>query len=245
MPCPQKFNFFTMNRLLNFVETKDAYGIITLFKTSNSLYGSAPSLDPSWTQILRLNNQVLVPKDPVSAFQVQNSLTQTFHSLLPSLSKWAIPFLLFLNKRLFRLAVSADNYLAKQSNKPVCLAEAVRTMNKALSTCLSDRSSIDISKKWAAIAIINILFASYFHTNSTNLCQNLIRAIYAAELPDLNLFPMSNRVVFAYWTGRLAFVDSEFQKSWDELGFCLRNISKHSNKKSLVLVYLIPLGIYC
>ena len=71
-------------------------------------------------------------------------------------------------------------------------------------------SSLEHSRKWGVYAITNLLFKTYFTLKTTNLCGNVLKAIGACNVPDIDAFPMADRVTFAYYQGILAFVDESY-----------------------------------
>jgi len=44
------------------------------------------------------------------------------------------------------------------------------------------------------------------------LCKNILRAVKAADLPDLEQFPMAHQVTIRYYTGVLSFFNDDFKK---------------------------------
>ncbi|KAG0289972.1 COP9 signalosome (CSN) subunit, partial [Linnemannia gamsii] len=76
---------------------------------------------------------------------------------------------------------------------------------------------------------------------SHNLCKNILRAVKAADLPELEQFPMAHQVTIRYYTGVLSFFNDDFKKAESDLQFAFDHIPpKFHHNRRLVLHYLIP-----
>jgi hypothetical protein len=92
----------------------------------------------------------------------------------------------------------------------------------------------------------------YFRLKSLNLCGNITRALSASGLPDLQEYPMEQRVQYTYYQGILAFRDENYRKAHEDMEFCIKNATHRKMKRqgthtlfmaSLVLNYLLPLNM--
>ena len=93
------------------------------------------------------------------------------------------------------------------------LQDCARLLSKLFSVCITDRTnSLESSKKWAVLFIVNLLFRIYFNLKNTRLCANIIRAIENPneEFPSFDQFPTSERVTWYYFRSRIYISDSLF-----------------------------------
>ncbi|KAI8619771.1 hypothetical protein BC830DRAFT_1102634 [Chytriomyces sp. MP71] len=166
-----------------------------------------------------------------------------------SAGRWVLPALFAASLRLFSLAVHADTVLAKRSEKPRCLEEAARTLNKAFSVCATDRfNTLPTSRKWGSYYMCNLLFRTYFRLRQINLAGNLIRSLKSVDLPDLDQFPIAHAVTYRYYMGVLAFYDEQYKRAQGELTWALQNfppLTTHPRKhnQALLLSHLIPVNL--
>ncbi|RMD40133.1 hypothetical protein DV735_g5008, partial [Chaetothyriales sp. CBS 134920] len=182
-----------------------------------------------------------------------------------SFQAWTVPCLYTAGKFLRIIAIQTDQLSKSQggqggngqddfsqglaedligtSSKYEKLENAAWVMNRMFQVCLSDRSELAKSRKWAIYSTSNLLFKTYFKLGSVSLTKNVIRALVAAEadLPPLELFPKSHQCTFKYYRGVIDFLsenygDAEHQLS-EALALCHRDA--HSNREQ-ILTYLIP-----
>jgi hypothetical protein len=87
-----------------------------------------------------------------------------------------------------------------------------------------------------------LLFRIYFHLGQESLCNNILKALAASDIPDIDRFPKSQAVKYYYYVGLLQF----FQERYDaaECSLLKSYLGCHSKalkNKQLILEYLIPL----
>ncbi|KAI8829345.1 PCI-domain-containing protein [Chytriomyces cf. hyalinus JEL632] len=192
-----------------------------------------------------------VADSDVDEFTALNYATQLFHNAitLNGCARWILPALFGLNLRLFRCAAQADDGLVASGQKPRCLEEAARTMNKAFSVCATDRfNPIQASRKWGAYYMCNMLFRTYFRLKQINLAANLIRSLKSVDLPALEEYPIAHVVTYRYYMGVLAFYDEQYKRAQEELIFALQNFPPLTtptrvHNHNLLLVHLIPVNL--
>ncbi|KAF9971732.1 COP9 signalosome (CSN) subunit [Actinomortierella ambigua] len=145
-------------------------------------------------------------------------------------------------KDLRSMADEADKELVARGEKPLKLEDCARILNKAFTSCITDRAPMRESRKWGTYYMIGLLFRTYFKLKSLNLCKNVLRAVSVSELPSLSEFPKAHQVTFRYYTGVLSFYKEEFKKAEEDLQPALSMTPKkyHKNRR-LILHYLIPL----
>ncbi|KAI8616173.1 hypothetical protein BC830DRAFT_1063678 [Chytriomyces sp. MP71] len=166
-----------------------------------------------------------------------------------SASRWVLPAIFAASLRLFALAVHADNVLAIRREKPRCLEEAARTLNKAFSVCATDRfNTAPTSRKWGSYYMCNLLFRTYFRVRQINLAGNLIRSLKSVDLPELDQFPIAHAVTYRYYMGVLAFYDEQYKRAQDELTWALQHFpplttQTRKHNQALLLAHLIPINL--
>lgn len=165
--------------------------------------------------------------------------------------RWALPVLFALLRALRWAAQGADDAANAQRARTTPAAsvppiqthreECARLLNKAFSACIADRQpALSQSKKWGTYTIVGMLFRMYFTLKSTALCKNILRALAAADLPPIEAYPRADRVTFAYYVGRLAFLDEEYTKAELELGYALAELPHHATSQGeRILLYLV------
>ncbi|KAK5668827.1 COP9 signalosome (CSN) subunit [Batrachochytrium dendrobatidis] len=188
--------------------------------------------------------RALERNDLTEAATLQNKLCLSFYQIFPHHTSWSLPVLYVLIRDLRSLSIRADAVL-ENGKKASHLEEAARTINRAFSACVTDRSSqTNVSRKWGTYFVVNMLFRTYFKLNSTNLCSTILRSLQSADLPNLSQFPISHQVTFKYYTGILAFYSENFESASSSLMFAFdrslyQTLVDKLNKQS-ILAYLVP-----
>ncbi|KAL9063928.1 MAG: hypothetical protein Q9157_008030, partial [Trypethelium eluteriae] len=125
------------------------------------------------------------------------------------------------------------------------LEDAARVINRIFGLCISDRASLDESRKWGVYYITNMMFKTYFKLNSISLSKNILRSLNAtaSDLPNFALFPKSHQVTFNYYVGVVSFLDEDYTRAESHLAAAYRLCPAvpfaHKNR-ALILTYLIP-----
>ncbi|KAG0223403.1 COP9 signalosome (CSN) subunit [Actinomortierella wolfii] len=177
----------------------------------------------------------------ISAYNNQAAAVNAFLREFSSLTDWALDPLFTLCRDLRWTADEADRELIASGEKPLKLEDCARILNKAFTSCITDRAPLRESRKWGTYYMIGLLFRTYFKLKSLNLCKNVLRAVNVAELPDISEFPNAHQVTFRYYTGVLSFYKEEFRKAEDDLQLALTMTPKKYHKhRRLILHYLIP-----
>lgn len=79
---------------------------------------------------------------------------------------------------------------------------------------------------------------------SLPLCRNILRALSAADLPDLEEFPRADRVTFRYYTGTLHFLASEYTSAETHLRYAFANCHYSAlSQQAQILLPLLPLTL--
>ncbi|KAI9829978.1 MAG: COP9 signalosome (CSN) subunit [Phylliscum demangeonii] len=191
--------------------------------------------------------------------EVANALIRGYSSA--HFPGWTGPCLYVVGKYLTTFAVKADEQLRdKPENEDVFhggfhedddagtatnekLEDAARVINRMFTLCISDRTSLEDSRKWAIYYITNLLFKTYFRLHSNGLCKNILRALDASQgdIPPLSSFPKSHVVTFKYYVGVIYFVEEQYAKAEAHLTMAWQMCHRQALKnKELILTYLIP-----
>lgn len=208
-----------------------------LFRDNGTILAGEESL--LWLYALAAHLRTLhftFKNDFETAFAEQLVLLQYIQRIFVNSSKWMLPLIYVIGDELW--------WLARSSNSEEYMQECARAINKTLTICLTDRSPQNASRKWGAYRIMGLLFRIYFHLDQLNLCNNVLRAMGAADLPNLLLYPAAHLVTFRYFLGRYYFVNEDFGRAVGELELCLFHCPRDStHNKRLILHYLIPAKI--
>ncbi|KAK5121085.1 hypothetical protein LTR85_005569 [Meristemomyces frigidus] len=174
---------------------------------------------------------------------------------------WTIPCLYVVGKYLRVFAIKADDNAASQrdsglafgalqeedafgaASKNEKLEDAARQINRIFALCLSDRSEVQYSRKWALYYIANLLFKTYFKLNSISLSKNILRSLKASgsDMPPLSAFPKAHQVTFKYYSGVISFLEEDYATAEEFLVSAYEMCNIHATKNlQLILTYLIP-----
>ncbi|KAM3078219.1 COP9 signalosome (CSN) subunit [Clarireedia jacksonii] len=206
--------------------------------------------------------------------EMTNSLIRGYSAC--GFEAWTVPCLYVAGKYMRIFAIKADEAtgtvvgavtsfqedMNPESEKNEKLEDAARQLNRIFTLCLSDRASLDESRKWATYNIINLLFKTYFKLNSIGLSRNILNAIqaYRGDMPSLESFPLSHQVTFKYYVGVIYFLEEHYAEAEKNLTEAWKMCHKDSKKNKewasnypniievqlltvmhrLILTYLIP-----
>eukprot|EP00741_Cyanophora_paradoxa_P010679 tig00020538_g10321.t1 len=188
--------------------------------------------------------QAMAAGDFRQAYDHQASTVAAFHEALKQETMWLLPVLHQLNFDLRLVAEKADQELVASGSKPTKLNDTPRLLQKGFSICATDRNSLDQSKKWGALTVINALFKIYFKLNTLRLCKNVIRAVDSPGFPDLERFPVAQKVTYKFFVGRLAMFEDNYRKAEEDLLYAFTHCHKEKTRnKRLILQYLVPVRL--
>ncbi|EPE30762.1 hypothetical protein GLAREA_03729 [Glarea lozoyensis ATCC 20868] len=195
----------------------------------------------------------------MKVYEAWKELTNMLHRgyMNCNFGSWTIPCLYVVGKYLRVFAIKADEGAASSqavsatfqddfnpdSEKNEKLEDAARQLNRIFNLCLSDRASLEESRKWGIYNIINLLFKTYFKLNSISLSKNILKAIraYRGDMPPLESFPLAHQVTFKYYVGVIYFLEENYVESEKNLTEAWTLCHKDSiRNKELILTYLIP-----
>jgi len=154
----------------------------------------------------------LAAQDYKQVFACQISAVQSFVKALQADKddNWALPVMYTLILDLRFVAKKMDNKSKTRNKQTEIFEKAAETIMSCFRVCGSDgRASLDVSKKWGMLFLVNQLFNIYFRIGKLHLCKPLIRAIESSNIKDR--FTLSQRVTYKYFVGRKAMFDSDFK----------------------------------
>ncbi|KAK9449166.1 uncharacterized protein V1518DRAFT_417313 [Limtongia smithiae] len=179
-----------------------------------------------------------VTHDLLAAYKAQHEFTTLLSRIAEKNDRWIVDVLARAATDLRAAAMRT-----KDSTK---LEEAARTINRALTVCLNDRSTVVArSRKWGVYFFVGLLFKIYFSLGTISLATSVVRVLTSSasvgDLPRLNDFPKAHVVVVRYYLGILAFMDQDYDKAVEELQMAANICHKNARiNQELILLYLIP-----
>uniref|UniRef100_T1J4S1 CSN12-like protein n=1 Tax=Strigamia maritima TaxID=126957 RepID=T1J4S1_STRMM len=182
--------------------------------------------------------------DFIEAYRCQAIVVQSFTKIFASQKdeNWALPIMSAVCLDLRQFAISADIQLGRKGTGKSgdTLEKAAELLMGCFRVCAGDnRSSIEDTKRWGMLNLVNQLFKIYFKINKLHLCKPLIRAIDSSNIKDQ--FSISQLVTYRYYVGRKAMFDSDFKNADEYLTYALQRCHRDcKNNKRLILIYLIP-----
>ncbi|XP_052782506.1 PCI domain-containing protein 2-like [Mya arenaria] len=203
--------------------------------------------EPPWDDVVSLHLRCCWAAgnhDFVEAYNCQQQLVQSFTKIFQSQKdeNWSLPilFAICLDLRLF--ANKADHQTVQRGRGKYGerLEKAAETLMGCFRVCASDnRASIEDTKKWGMLNLVNQLFKIYFKINKLPLCKPLIRAI--DSLPMKDRFSLAHLITFRYYVGQKAMFDGDFKKADEYLTFAFEHCHiKTQKNKRLILQFLVP-----
>ena len=155
---------------------------------------------------------------------------------------WALPVLYSLALDLRQFVISADSQRGKNktAKQDELLEKSAEHLMSCFRVCVSDtRASLENSKKWGMLAIVNQLFKIYFRINKLQLCKPLRRAV--DSLPIKDQFPKAHLVTYRYFVGKKAMFDSDYKLADEYLSYSFEHCHRECKKnKRNILIYLLP-----
>lgn len=177
---------------------------------------------------------------------LNSAVLEYVNSVLPRDDAWSMPMLHVMCADLRVLAEQADYQLTQERSRANKLEDVERTLKKAFTVTNNDRTNVgSASKRVGILEVINQLFRVYFKLNELRLCQSLIRTVNAPGFLDFeSSFPVSHRVTYKYFVGRLHLYEDRYDDAIDNLTYAVTRIPANAEaNKRLVLLYLIPAKI--
>jgi len=157
---------------------------------------------------------------------------------------WHILLLKSLSRSIIQLAYLCDLSPQNIGKKYEKIEEASRLFSRMFNAVVNDREPLETSKKMSAYFILNLAFKTYFKINNLNLCKSFIQKLRQYNLDNENFykFPMSDKVTFSYYMGRLDLFNSNIISAEKHLYFAYINCPEDyecAKNKRLIFLYLM------
>lgn len=150
-----------------------------------------------------------------------------------------LPVLYTIGEDCWKLAVLSGSSEAQE--------QAARSINKLFIACITERSVLTLqSRKWGTYRIAALLLRIYFHLGQLNLVLNVLKALQACELPEIDEYPRAHTVTFKYFLGRYHFGREEFDLAENCFTFCFERVQQEERFKkqsNAILHFLIPIKL--
>ena len=178
------------------------------------------------------------------AYLAQVSVVQSFNKVFQAQKgeNWALPVLYTICLDLRMYAIIADSQRVKNGTGKDgdMLEKSAEYLMNCFRVCVSDtRATIEDSKKWGMLAIVNQLFKIYFRINKLQLCKPLIRAIDSLQIKDQ--FYKAHLVTYKFFVGKKAMFDADYKLADSCLTYAFEHCHRDSVKnKRTILIYLLP-----
>jgi len=245
-----------------FAQKGDAFGQLLSFEKSQGVMACGEALRPgSRVDIVQMcERQLQNPIDEMmtshckamTAYSQQNYLT-AYDSLVTSTmaylkifkaaeSPWVIEPLYVMIRDLRVMAELADVELKKQGKNTSKLSDAGSQLMRCFRESLAGAGHK--AKKIVTLFIVNQLFKIYFKLNTLHLCKNLIKAVNSPQVLGFENFPVSQRVTYKFFVGRLSVFNDEYDQADVDLTYALKHCTKKNTKnKRAILLYLVPVRL--
>jgi nuclear mRNA export protein PCID2/THP1 len=210
-------------------------------KRCNEFLGPGPIA----VTILEHLKTVQYRSDPKTALEHQRNALTSFKLFMEERMEenWMLPALeqMVIDMRL--LAFRVDDDASRSGEKTDALESVLTIIREMFVLVSSDRSTMDVSKKWGMMFLINHLFSIAFRLNNFAIVDHMKRAM-AREPQLMGLYHMSHRITYCYHSGRVALLNSQLDVAAKELSFAFNHCHKKSTgNKRLILIHLIPIHL--
>ena len=145
--------------------------------------------------------------------------------MLGQLGNWCLPVLFRLCSEAYSISTDFE--------------KLARSLNRAFTACLTDRSADNVSKRMGTMYIANLIFKVNSKLNQSS--ASIVKAMSASDLPKLYKFPKSHQVTFSYYTGLMQFLEGKYESSEAKFNFALENCLHSETNLKKILLFLIPL----
>ena len=179
----------------------------------------------------------------MEAFRCQEAALAAFLAAYAGEGSWVLRLMKSLIRETRALAVAADRAAGG--------SEALKATKGLLetafrSTMMGKAKNADGERKRTGILyILNSQLKVFFGLRSLQLCRNLIKVVDMPTFPPMHVFPMSERVTYHYYLGRLMVFEGQLPAARDAFRFALLNC--HESRPGTVrriIEFLVPLNIF-
>lgn len=165
---------------------------------------------------------------------------ENFMTVLRGSSRWVYPICRTLAVVLRIMATRMDTKLLKSGNAKAatCRSNAAGLFRQCIADHLRDpEGSVLTSRSYLTLLMVNQCMRLFMQLATYKHC----RSITLPAQPPLSAYPMSERVTYAYFMGRLDLLDDNLEAAEQQLSFAFRCTPKDDTKhRSLILRFLVP-----
>jgi len=191
-------------------------------------------------------NALVLPNFEESCTYLAQALS-SYLNIVAKEDSWTLPLMQSFCQDLRILAEQADAALRARGGKVCKMEQVERILKRAFSVTNNDRRDVsEFSRRIGTLAVINQLLKVYFKLNNLRLCANIIRAVDAPNFPDFEAtFPISERVTYKYFVGRLHLYDERISQAVEALQYAFdRTPDVYRSQKRMQLLYLVPARLH-
>ncbi|KAL6772453.1 hypothetical protein ACKKBG_A30295 [Auxenochlorella protothecoides x Auxenochlorella symbiontica] len=157
---------------------------------------------------------------------------------------WVVPLMHSMVHNLRSVAQAADQELEAAGKPATRLGDCGDQLRKCFAVAL--QAPGNQGKRLAALDVVNVSIKTYFKLNTLRLCKNLTRTVVSRQFAPFELFPVSQRVTYKFYVGRLAVFDENFQEARESLEYALQHCHRGAvRNKAKILKYLVPVRLRC
>ncbi|KAL6772454.1 hypothetical protein ACKKBG_A30295 [Auxenochlorella protothecoides x Auxenochlorella symbiontica] len=155
---------------------------------------------------------------------------------------WVVPLMHSMVHNLRSVAQAADQELEAAGKPATRLGDCGDQLRKCFAVAL--QAPGNQGKRLAALDVVNVSIKTYFKLNTLRLCKNLTRTVVSRQFAPFELFPVSQRVTYKFYVGRLAVFDENFQEARESLEYALQHCHRGAvRNKAKILKYLVPVQL--
>lgn len=242
-------------RLLNdllCMQSEEASRALEIFAING---GSLPSNLPApWKDVASLVKDrfgagaALLATNWVECCAYLSRAMNTYLGILSRDDGWSLPLLQSMCRDLRIVAIEADNQLQLEGMHASRLTDVEQILKRAFVATNNDRREVNEgSRKKGTLDVVNQMLKTYFKLNNLRLCGNVISVVESSTFPNFeNTFPVSHRVTYKYFAGRLHLYADRRAEAVKDLTYAFRlTPDTYEINKRLELLYLIPAKILC
>ncbi len=217
-----------------------------------------PAREAALLQMVREHNGALRAASRLEAYRAEGTVLATLLSqVLSAETACHVPLIKVVCRNVHILARRAleeqqaaahHRHAAEQAGGAAPpLEDAARLLARAFTATITDRAPLERSKKWATLAVANLLFRSYAALGTVRLSANIVRAIETmmaapSDFPPLAAFPKAEAVTFAFYRARLLMNASKFKEAQEHLEWASSAIPPpFARQARQVMIYLVVL----
>lgn len=187
-----------------------------------------PPLVEAGLEHLKCLMALLTSSAPSSPIPFKHELEALQYLTRQPMSRAELPILRRLAWNVYHLARASE--ATGPADSAIAREEAARVLAKAFTFCMTDRSPLSSSRRWAAIFVAGLLFRLYFGLGTVRLAGNILRAIDTTisggeEFPSLIQLPKADAIIYCYYRARMALNQGNFAAAEEfivqGLGLCI------------------------